>query len=1240
MSQAANASSTQAPRRGRQIAAIVSLLSCVLIITVSLFWLRNGLSPQDCELLEQLKNTAVGNLENGKLKNRPHRLPESDLLFQELARAVPGDPLPLRNLAITRLLYLSEVSAPTAKASAALKASAAAKARQAARALVDDDPNSAVAHLLAGKINALAGDEATAATEVSRAAELAPDDATVWYELFSLYHDSQSKEMREKAPGALGHAFRALPGNLFVQVGWLETQAETKDASIKQTVDALRSAWAHMPGLMSHVAQHSNGAIADPIAWLGRIASSAEQGDWRTAHRLAQQLANVVKPESWTRSDLGRLQRDPLEYVIHDFRTSCPKPAAPAPPRSSNVKLSQLPANAQPPALAEIKDIVLADFDLDERLDLIVLRDGAVEVYGSRGNRDWVQIVKVELPGEFQHLLAVDLDRDDPQQPGTHAHQQFQKRAENAVKGGAVSNPTKPCHRADLDLVVYGPSGIRFLRNEVNDDKTRSLSEVPQSPDLGEIAGVTAVAAADFYHDGDLDIALAAADGLHLWSNRGDLTFTDISGRSQLPADAAEINALVAVDWDHDIDLDLLAANASGKPAGYLENLRHGLFRWRMYEPGFDALSQAKTLALLDADALGSWKLAAAGAPGATLLHTAISRSGVASLKDSREISRTACDGLLAWDFDNDGNLDLMTWTGKSVNFFQGSERGDLSAIPPLLTASPQNIRACRKGDLDGDGDEELAVATAGRIVLYSNEGGNDLLWLDVELQAGVIGEQELSFRSNHYGLGSVIEVRSGTRIQRRVVEAAKTHFGLGQNTPDVLRVIWPTGVPQNLVLPDVDVVICDEQVLGGSCPYLYTWNGERFEFYTDCLWSAPLGLLLAEGQIAPSREWEYLRIDGDRLKARGGCYPLQITEELWEAVYLDEVRLIAVDHPADVEVYSNEKVGPAEIARHKVHTARNPRRPLAARDQQGRDILERIRQRDGQYVKAFDRRLAFGHTEDHYVELDFGHLDHPEQITLFLTGWIRPSGTSMNVAISQNPGLKPPAPPSLWVPDADGQWREARSYIGFPGGKTKTIAVDLSDVFLADDFRLRIATNMEIYWDEAFITEDEASVEVRQVPLELVDADLHYRGFSLRTPGHEYGPEHYDYERVTTEAKWPAMRGNFTRYGDVRELLTASDDLLVVLGAGDELTLRFSMPDAPPPPGWKRDFLLYNVGWDKDCDLNTVYGETVEPLPCGTLEGHPYSVDEQVRDAPKYQRYLRTYQTRTQDPVIFWQSD
>ncbi|HET6878790.1 MAG TPA: FG-GAP-like repeat-containing protein, partial [Pirellulales bacterium] len=1203
MSQSVDRPPPAAPRRGWKTVLWITLALALFVPAVAYFCFRPELSPAECEQLEQKKNIAIGYLENGKLQNRLHKLPEADELFREIARLKPGDPLPLWNLAITRIMLVSGIDAGRT----AERATAGAKALEAAHALLEAEPSSPAAHLLASQTYALVGDEAKAIAELNRAAELAPNDVVVWYELFNIYQNSRDKQLHDKAASALSHAYQLAPDNLSLQLTWLETQIEIHDANLKQTITRIQSQWSSMPGLLTNMAERSNRAIADPNEWLGRIAAAAEKGDWRAARGLMLQLGHVARPEPWIQSDLRRLQRDPLEYVIHDFQSTCPRPVTAGNPQPTKVKLVEFPAAKQPPPLAGIRDMALADFDLDGRLDLIVLRTGSVEVYSRNHTAGWRQTVSLQLAGDYDHLLAADLDRDDPRQIGTKAHRRDQARKQASTDEQAASSNHGPsstgnetCHLADLDLIAYGPSGIVFLENQLNDDASRSFVEKAQSSDVAEIKDVKVVVAADFYHDGDLDVALIAADGLHLWSNRGDLTFSDITGGSKLPDDAMGIIALVAVDWDHDVDLDLLAANDIGKPAGYLENLRHGQFRWRPYEAEFDAFSHAKSVIVLDADANGAWRFVAAGA-GASLLRTQVSRAGVVSAKGSQQASSTACDGVLDWDFDNDGNLDLVAWNEKGIEFLHGADGADFAPLASLLSAPPQSVRVCRAGDLDNDGDEDLALVEADRLVLYSNEGGNALRWLDVELQAGHVDDQSVAMRSDHYGIGCIVEVRSGSHVQRRLVESAKTHFGLGQSDADLIRVIWTTGIPQDLVRPDSNVVICDEQVLGGSCPFLYTWNGERFEFCTDCLWSAPLGLLLAEGQVAPSREWEYLRIDGDKLRQRDGCYPLQITEELWEAAYLDEIRLIAVDHPAEVEVYSNEKVGPAELARHKVHTVRNPVRPVAARDQQGRDLLGRLGSRDGKYVKAFDHRLAFGLADDHFIELDFGRLSKPQQITLFLTGWIRPTGTSVNVGISQNPGLKKPAPPSLWTPDASGEWRQVLPYMGFPGGKTKTIAVDLSDVFSADDYRLRVATNMEIYWDEAFITVDEPAVEVRQTPLELIDADLHYRGFSRRTADREYGPEHFEYDDVTTRSKWPAMRGNFTRYGDVSELVTATDDLLAVLGAGDELTLRFAVPDEPPPPGWKRDFLLFNVGWDKDCDLNTIYGETVEPLPFQT---------------------------------------
>src|SRR5690349_14465278 len=156
-------------------------------------------------------------------------------------------------------------------------------------------------------------------------------------------------------------------------------------------------------------------------------------------------------------------------------------------------------------------------------------------------------------------------------------------------------------------------------------------------------------------------------------------------------------------------------------------------------------------------------------------------------------------------------------------------------------------------------------------------------------------------------------------------------------------RITWPNGVPQNAIQPKRDTMIMELQSLHTSCPYLYSWNGEKFVFATDLLWAAPMGLPDPSGGYVPSREWEYIKIPAKALQPKDGRYELRVTEELWETAYFDEIELIAVDHPAEFEVFTNEKVGPAAMAQPMIHTARHLRTPAAASDLTGRDILVKI---------------------------------------------------------------------------------------------------------------------------------------------------------------------------------------------------------------------------------------------------------------------------------------------------------
>jgi hypothetical protein len=515
-----------------------------------------------------------------------------------------------------------------------------------------------------------------------------------------------------------------------------------------------------------------------------------------------------------------------------------------------------------------------------------------------------------------------------------------------------------------------------------------------------------------------------------------------------------------------------------------------------------------------------------------------------------------------------------------------------------------------------------------------------------MEIVPRAIGEdsQFQTQRVNMHGIGAVLEVRSGADWQAHVIDSPRMHVGLGtQKQADTIRVIWTDGVPQNIT--DVQLLrsrlgVLAPQILKGSCPYIYTWDGRQFTFFSDCLWAAPLGLVQASGDLAPTREWEYLLIPGRQLQARGDRYVLQLTEELWEAAYFDEVQLMAVDHPADVAVFTNEKVGSPAMAAHRIHTVRQPVLPRSVVNGHGEDLLPLLKAQDQQYAKPFRQRVLQGLTDEWSLEFDFGVIPAPadgsaSNVRLVLIGWVFPTDTSINAGLNQNPRLPDPAPPLLEVPQADGTWKVLQPFIGFPSGKTKAMVVDVTEAVSEEPLRFRIRSSMELYFDAAFAIVNEADVATTVQPCRLEHADLHYRGFSRRVYAPEslfrqgYAPEGYDYSVVKTEPQWNEMLGRFTRYGETTELLKSQDDCLVVMGPGDELTVEFAVPEKAVPEGWVRDFVLYNVGWDKDADLSTVYGQSSEPYPTRAMPQYPLNVEQEREFSEEYTRWLQEYQTR-----------
>jgi hypothetical protein len=184
---------------------------------------------------------------------------------------------------------------------------------------------------------------------------------------------------------------------------------------------------------------------------------------------------------------------------------------------------------------------------------------------------------------------------------------------------------------------------------------------------------------------------------------------------------------------------------------------------------------------------------------------------------------------------------------------------------------------------------------------------------------------------------------------------------------------------------------------------------------------------------------------------------------------------------------------------------------------------------------------------------------------------------------------------------------------MGIPAGKPKTIAIDLTGKFLSASREIRIVTNLCIYWDRIYLSERTTAPEVTLTPIDPVLADLRFHGFSLPVvdPMRKQ-PEAFEYARVRQVSMWNPTPGMYTRYGDVRPLLSSADDRLVVMGSGDEVRLQFDASSLPQlPHGWRRDFLLLFDGWAKDADANTAFSQSVAPLPFHAMRQYPYGPDE-----------------------------
>src|SRR4030043_1526159 len=268
-------------------------------------------------------------------------------------------------------------------------------------------------------------------------------------------------------------------------------------------------------------------------------------------------------------------------------------------------------------------------------------------------------------------------------------------------------------------------------------------------------------------------------------------------------------------------------------------------------------------------------------------------------------------------DFNNDGFPDLLIAGeasekgGRGLLLYYNDGKGNFTDVSDLLPAELKSGRQIAVFDYNDDGDLDIVIAGLnGRISLLRNDGGNNNHFVGIKL----VGLRAGSAKNNHFGIGAKVEIRAGELYQTMVVSDPNVHFGIGRRPlADVIRITWTNGVPQNIFYPVTDQAAIEAQTLKGSCPFLYTWNGEEYTFVKDILWRSALGMPLGimGGTTAyafADASDDYIKIPGELLKSRKGLYSIQLTDELWEIIYTDKLELLAVDHPDTVEIFVDEK--------------------------------------------------------------------------------------------------------------------------------------------------------------------------------------------------------------------------------------------------------------------------------------------------------------------------------------------
>ncbi|WP_082125572.1 FG-GAP-like repeat-containing protein [Silvibacterium bohemicum] len=791
------------------------------------------------------------------------------------------------------------------------------------------------------------------------------------------------------------------------------------------------------------------------------------------------------------------------------------------------------------------------------------------------------------------------------------------------------------------DLAIAFSDRVALFHN-LGKGRFEDVTKAVGIQQLNKPAGVLFL---DFDHDGDVDLFVtgaatnSAAGPSVLWRNNGNSTFTEWTGLTGLSGKESTAGATLS-DINNDRAIDLVVTGADSSPAIYL-NQREGKFKpMSLYSDA--TLSPTRGAAVFDFNKDGWMDIAVthAGAPGISLWRNvdgkAFERVPL-PIKDA-----TAAWGLTAIDIDNDGWIDLaaivQSSTGPGLRIFRN--RGpegfeDVSAAVGATKLNLSNPRTLIAADVDGDGAADLIVTEAdGSATVLKNVGGNKNHSLRIALTG---------LADNKTAIGTKVEVFANGQEQKFEATGGAGYLsqgptdilaGLGQTEQvDVVRMLWPTGVPQD----EIDISAAKPLALkeldrrGSSCPVLFAWDGKKYQFISDVIGAAVVGHWVSPAATNQADPDEWIKVDGSQLKPRNGYLSLRFGELMEEINFVDQLRLVAIDHPENTDAYPDERfLSEPPFASGKAVVASAKTRPVAgAWDDRGHDVLALIAKRDHQYVRDFDNLSYAGYANMHTLTLDVGKWTPDNPIRLFMHGFIEYFSASSMYAAWQA-GLEP-IPPYVEAQMPDGSWKRIVDDMGFPAGLPRTIVVDLTGKLPAGATKIRIATNLQIYWDQVLVDNGpENAMQTRETELPLSVAHLAFRGYPQQIDGATPGDLHYDYEKISETGPFQWQRGPYTHYGNVTQLLDKPDNKYVIFGSGEEIDAEFSAETLPALPAhWKRDYFFYANGFVKDMDFYEILPFTVAQMPFHEESTYPYPATEHYPENADTLQYLLNWDER-----------